>query len=304
MTHFKSITMILLIVSCTKITPNACAVTNTVSETIRLSTSNCTIDDLHNEENRSGDIENVRTKIIIENCSIPSISSAAFAQLNNIISIDIIGSYVNSIDVNAFDGLILLQRLSLTDNNLTTFHAWSEQSLNAVNTLDLHRNEIRQLNVNALRPYRNLEYLSLANNLITEIPMGFFGKISKIHTLHLDGNTIERIEADTFKPLLQLEHLHLENNEISFIDGYAFATLGHLKTLRLDDNKITNFTSTLFFASSRLQQLNMSRNALQTLAIQFEDNVELKVIDLSYNLLTSLQTDSIEGVQSMEVRSQ
>lgn len=298
MPHFKSITIIAF--AFYSIAPNLCAEINGVSEIIRLGTPNCAINDLRNEEDRRA--ENVRTEILIENCTISSLPRAAFAQVNGVVLIEISGSYVDSIDTNAFEGLNELQRILLTNNNLTKFHLWSDhQDLNAVSTLDLHRNAFTELDANALRPYRNLKYLSLADNLITDIPMGFFGKISSIQTLHLDGNKIGRIEAEIFKPLLQLQDLHLENNEISFIDEFAFTTLAHLETLRLDNNRITSLDRALFFATPRLQQLNLSHNALSNLTMELQDNVELKVIDLSYNSLTALRSETIEGVQSLEV---
>lgn len=298
MIYFESIVVIVL--SLCTIAPYASEEVNDVSETIRLVAPNCAISGLRNEQGDRS--ENVRTRIIIENCSNPSIPSSAFAHLNNIVSIDIIGSDVSAIDANAFDGLNVLERLSLTSNNLTTFHVWSNENLDAVTTLDLSLNQVRELEVNALRPYPNLEYLSLAFNWIAEIPIGFFGKISSIQTLHLDGNSIHRIEAETFKPLLLLEQLYLENNEISFIDKFAFSTLAHLKSMRLDGNQITALEPTLFFASPRLQQLNLSHNTLDALTMTFQENVELKVIDLSYNSISTLQSDALEGVESLEVR--
>lgn len=304
MTHLKLIIIIALNLSPFPITPNLCAGINVVSETIMLDTPNCTISDLRNKEDRRGDNENIRTKIIMENCFDPLIPSASFADLNNIVSIQIVGSNVNWIEANAFDNLNLLEWLSLTDNNLTTLQQWCDQKLDNVNTLDLHRNAIRELNVNGLWPYPNLARLSLANNLIADIPTGFFGKTSNIQTLHLDGNSIRRIEGDTFKPLLRLEHLHLEFNDISSIDELAFVTLAHLKTLRLDGNRLDTLGPALFFALPRLEQLNLSQNALHTLSMDFESNAELKSIDLSYNSLTAIESDSVYGVHALEVRNQ
>lgn len=297
MTHCKSITIIVL--SLCTITPNSCEQISVDSETLRYGAPNCIINDLRNTLDSDG--EHFHFSLTIDRCSLPSIPSAAFADSRFIDSLFISDSNVNSIDANAFDGFRVLERVSLTGNNFTKFHRWSGEDLNTMKELDLERNGIREVGVTALRPYRNLEYLSLANNLIAELPNGFFGKMSSIRILHLDGNGILRIGEETFKPLLHLEHLHLENNEISFIDEHAFTTLAHLKTLRLDSNQITALGTALLFATPRLQILNLSNNALDSLAMEFHENIELKVIDLSYNSLTALQSDTVGGVLSVEV---
>lgn len=298
MTNFRTIVAVVL---------RLCSITSLAgveigdgSETIRLDAPNCAISDLRNVKVRRE--QNVRTRIIIENCWNPSIPSGAFDNVGNVISIDIIASSVNGIDANAFDGLNVLEQLSVTHNNLTTFHVWSVDNLSALTTLNLDANRIEELEVNALRPYPNLVHLSMAYNSIKEIPTGFFGKISELQTLYLNGNHIERIMADTFKPLLQLEHLQLGSNEISFVDERAFATLAHLISLRLDGNQITTLAPTLLLASPRLQLLNLSHNSLDALSLTFQDNVELKAIDVSFNSLSTLRSESLEGVQSLEVR--
>lgn len=262
---------------------------------IRLTEPNCVLNDLLNFEPN----ENEQIEIVIIGCHVPHLLRSAFVHFRNIISLEIVNSSLSTIEKNALDELNHLKRLSLSGNNLATIVDWSSFDLNEVIELDLHRNAIRSTETLALNHFPQLQALILSDNLLTEIARGFFGRSSSIQTLCVNRNFLKTIRTDTFKSLLRLEHLFLQDNQISSIDSFAFAANVHLKTLRLDGNRISELDE-FIFTLPRLIELNLSRNALSEIAIDFRQTNELRVLDLSFNLIRGFAWGTFDGLESLE----
>lgn len=152
--------------------------------------------------------------------------------------------------------------------------------------------------------YPNLKHLNLQRNAISQIPIEFLGSSLNLETLNMAENLLQRIESDTFKALLQLIDLNLAYNRIDYLDEHAFTTTIRLKVLRLNGNQIKTVNSMVFFNLGQLEFLNLSENALNAYAIEegaFKQNTQLQHLDMSYNLMFTIVSNALNGLNSLQV---
>ena len=87
--------------------------------------------------------------------------------------------------------------------------------------------------------------------------------------LDVANNRLSNITSDTFLGLKSLQYINLGGNQIEKFPKDTFSHSDNLQRLVLTDNKITKLNSDQFSS-------------------EYNNNIELKEIDLSYNKLTSL----------------
>ena len=112
-------------------------------------------------------------------------------------------------------GLQSLQKLSLSDNNITDIESYS------------------------FSPLTECIQLWLKNNKLTQIRMGMFAGLDSLEALILTKNLIYDIEDGSFANLKQLRRLFLNENELTFLDKNAFEIPFQTNlTLLIERNKL------------------------------------------------------------------
>ena len=147
-----------------------------------------------------------------------------------------------------------------------------------------------------------------ADNLPMDIPgfaiieTGCYYKCSRcrnlenLKKLYLRRNKLQWFNAtcdDCYK--LKLESIDISGNGLEYINPGFFRTITTLESINFNDNKLyvmehfTDFKN-LFITFTRLRVLKMSVNRLAYMPMNiFKNNIKLEDIDLSNNLLTSLE---------------
>ena len=182
-----------------------------------------------------------------------------------------------------------LQTFDLYDNLLSSVPHFIKR-LSQLKMLDLAFNNIEKVNDDEFPT--SLEYLYLSSNRINEIPTASLRHLKYLTVLELGANKIstfpEKFEFDSLK------ELWLSGNRISNNGKLDFSHLPNLKILSLQCNKLSG---TIFISSSFLslplsiEELYLSENQIENFQLAPEYSFpNLKVLDLSYNLISSLPT--------------
>ncbi|XP_071444710.1 leucine-rich repeat-containing G-protein coupled receptor 4 [Hetaerina americana] len=208
------------------------------------------------------------TKLPAELNSYPGLLSL-FLQSNKLKSLD-----------GAIRHLKKLQRLHLTDNLLETITSEDFAELESLHHLEAGFNRLTSLN-GSLQPLNSLTTLNLTHNLLTEFSLQEIKGLKKLHTVDLSHNLIKKLDG---KIELQ-NHVELHTKVLE---------------LRLEYNQLEELGGVLGGLST-LQKLNLSHNLLQKIAPDDLINLDdLKVLDISYNKLTTLEETSKTELPKLE----
>ncbi|CAF1219743.1 unnamed protein product [Adineta ricciae] len=163
-----------------------------------------------------------------------------------------------------------------------------------------------------------LMIIDLHDNLIHEIHSNLFSNNNLVSSIDLSSNAIKRIDPNAFIQLDFLSVLNLNNNQLrtlgsenqSFLfplngklraldlahnflhDMNQIANLSHLEVLELYGNEIKELNESSFRNLHHLQYLDLSYNQIQSIHSSVFDHTSIRELDLSSNLLPSLQTNS------------
>ncbi|XP_060842206.1 slit homolog 2 protein [Rhopalosiphum padi] len=256
----------------------------------------------------------------LKNNRIDSIQQGSFLSQKSLIKIDLSSNRVNNIEIGAFEGLSVLKQLLLSENRLSKFNSDIFYGAEKLEKLDISNNFIVEFPSIALKKFDNLKILNLSSNLIQKlensqltslevldisrnnignISPGTFTNLKKLKILNLAVNMLRTVEDDAFEGLINLESLSLEDNNILLIPASALSKLPHLSKLRLDYNRIAALSSNILRGLSEiLIELGLSRNVIRELPSDvFQDFKLLRVLDLSGNLLLSVEPSTFSGLE-------
>ncbi|XP_050091862.1 leucine-rich repeat transmembrane neuronal protein 2-like [Anopheles aquasalis] len=240
--------------------------------------------------------------ITLKNLQIKSLERGAFDQGGQVKMVDLSSNAIAHLDPDAFNGLPLLRLLSLNENNLTHLPVGLFSSNKRLVSLTMISNHIGRIEDNTFTYspqhvdfYNNsIEHFDLDQiaqatsidvscNRLTEV------KISvQVEALVASKNRITRIlprgENKNLK-LLLLSHNKLRN--ISWISMFP-----ELETLDLAYNEIETIVPEYFPPQTKLEKLLLNNNRLMIFDLTTVSLEQLHVLDLSHNLLSSVERNS------------
>ncbi|XP_077972979.1 uncharacterized protein LOC144428130 [Styela clava] len=184
--------------------------------------------------------------------------------------------------------------------------------------LNIRNNPIDQIYTSTFRLTTQLLTLDLINLQMSSMKSSYFKNCESLEKLYMGGPHLSTISSITFKGLTSLTKLVIEDSNLSSLPAYVFAETSKLSVLHLNENTFDHFEDKLFGNKSELLQLylignrgDMKFNAklfnnfrhIQYLSIAGNNITifpsylgrklpKLKVLDLSFNKLTELQTNS------------
>lgn len=144
-------------------------------------------------------------------------------------------------------------------------------------TLDLSHNHLALLAAGSFSGLVRLETLRLAHNWLEDVQPGAFGNASGALLRHLDlsSNRLESLKRHHLLELPGLEELLLFNNRMVSVAGTALEGLNNLRKLYLSHNQLRDFPFT---------------------SIQTQSNVQLSLLDLSFNRLPRLPVEDVSAL--------
>lgn len=125
-------------------------------------------------------------------------------------------------------GLINLQKIFLSECNISSIYNDAFTQLTNLIELDLSKNQLNQVPNESLKHCFNLRRLQLNQNEIKLIDSDSFSTLTQLKSLDLSSSKIELIQPNAFRGLERLEFLKIDDNRLSVL---SFDVLNDLPTL-------------------------------------------------------------------------
>eukprot|EP00118_Oscarella_pearsei_P025812 m.308815 g.308815 ORF g.308815 m.308815 type:complete len:941 (+) comp44906_c0_seq1:146-2968(+) len=201
----------------------------------------------------------------------------------------------------------LLEKLSLSGNNITVVSGEAIAALWRLNTLQLSGNKIMAIDDASFNNLTQLKQLRLSRNAISVWKTTSSNPLEKLETLDLSGNRLTTLKGLMFTGLLKLKVLNLKKNKIrdvqhgAFYFGHNAAHYEHtLEELYLQFNQVKKIDAGGVFGLERAKKINFSHNKIETIGeATFKDFSALNELDLSANRLTSIPRNTFADLRQL-----
>ncbi|XP_061861318.1 platelet glycoprotein V isoform X2 [Colius striatus] len=199
----------------------------------------------------------------------------------------------------AFKGLRRLKALKLVENKLVELPPEVFGDMVQLQQLIIENNRLKAIEENLFNKLVSLEELFLNKNHLTALPSGMLKKLAKLRVLNLSRNYLAALPRNIFSALTKLEKLMLYFNRLPSIESGTFDSLKELLELFLHSNNIQSVAPDAFHCLHKLRSLTLSRNKLQVLP----SGLFLHLHDLSKLTLYSNPLKALPEVLFGEMRN-
>ena len=165
-----------------------------------------------------------------------------FAQLTNLIELDMSDNRCSNLDRNIFSNQTLLKKLDLSQNELG----------------DYIHDETGLL----FSPLKNLETLSMDQSGLYELPTMLFSNLVSLKQLHLHDNNIAEWDGGLFVNTKNLSEVNLSQNNIAVINETSVRDLPDKVELDLTKNPFACWCDLIWFRNWLDEEMNTSRISL------------------------------------------
>eukprot|EP00940_MAST-03C_sp_MAST-3C-sp2_P001365 g1365.t1 len=205
-----------------------------------------------------------------------NISADAFANLSQLVLLDLSSNEITSTPTTLFSPLMSLESLHMTNNSLdSSFVHESRFGSALLNLKELHlgRNRIESLTEASLRGLSSLEILDLNGNQINDLHSNAFATSSQLRSIWLDGNRLSQLPAGLFSGLSHLTQLYLFSNAFTSIPTLG-GGMSSLTILNILNNSIREDISTIHddaFSGSNLCEIKLTGNNIRSISARAFD---------------------------------
>ncbi|XP_063540396.1 toll-like receptor 7 [Cydia strobilella] len=202
--------------------------------------------------------------------AISSIPNNYFRQFPDLLHLDLSHNYIKSFDILTFEGITQLQKLYVSDN------------------------EITKLGVVFAR-FEFMKELVLDHNYLTSIEESNFDKMSKLEKLNISSNSLFSIGDTSFDHLVELKEMDLSNNTINIITKTIFQHNTNLQSLDISSNRISKIEPGAF-EGKRIEDFKVHNNPIAGSLIKNTfQGICVDKLDLSCANVTELGPKLFEG---------
>ncbi|XP_022717774.1 receptor-like protein 12 [Durio zibethinus] len=249
---------------------------------------------------------NKLTTLKFSSCNFSGQVPLTMFKLTQITHLDLSHNRVEGALPNHVDQLQLLEELSLSNNLIGGGVPSWLFTLPSLLNLDLSYNKLTG-QIEEIQMPNCVQSIDLSSNDIHgPIPSSFFDLVN-LSTLHLSSNNLSGvIESNMLFKLENLYTLDLSNNSLlSLITSGNDVNYSSRQLVRVlfSSCSIRQFPS--FFRTSRLEVLDLSNNKISGGVSKWDAEgwVELNMLNLSYNFLTSLEQFPGKYLQILDLHS-
>jgi len=217
-----------------------------------------------------------------------------FQGLNVLQSLSLRGNGITKPPWESLEALQSLRELKLDQNNITSLRKKAFGRLPVVFHLGLSENQINNISVEAYSGLLQLITLDLSKNNLTWVPPGAFKTLVSLQKINLSHNRLEKLENKTaglFDDCFSIKSIDLSHNNIPFITKRMFPEDKwqpyKLETIDLSHNMMPVLTEGILIGTKHLKHLNLSHNILNDVRKFILGNLtSLTSLDISHNSLT------------------
>jgi hypothetical protein len=235
------------------------------------------------KNNKTNKMEEVK-KIIYKDGNL-KILPKYFKEFTNLLSIEIINSNVENIDI--LKDIIFLQNINLSFNNIINISCLND--LKYIEDINLSHNKITDINENTFEKNKLIK-VNLGYNNLTNV--NFLYYLVNVQNLNLEGNNLTNdILLNRLDKINFLKILNLNNNNLTNLIFSTKKEFHWLEVLYVNNNNLTSLNG--LFLSDTLFQLEAKNNKIKTIehlrekhiyeSILLENN-PLKYIKLKQNI--------------------
>ncbi|CAG0906032.1 unnamed protein product, partial [Darwinula stevensoni] len=205
-------------------------------------------------------------------------------------------------ELSWLEGLTDLERLLLSDNELSRIDSRRFANLQSLLTLQLDGNSIATVEPDAFKGLLRLQVLDLSRNAVETLPAAAFASLVSLRVLRLAGNRLRSLAPDAFQNTL-LERLDLSRNDFSFVPSLALGAVGaSLRRLDLSRNAVEHVDAASLAACPVLTHLDVSHNKILVVPPDsFAMVPNLVVVNLSHNLLEEVDENLFQETRNLMV---
>ncbi|XP_004066152.1 vasorin [Oryzias latipes] len=209
---------------------------------------------------------------------------------------------ITTVSREDFRGLVELELLDLSQNELAEIPDGAFEMLSKLKNLDLSSNQITHISKDSFSGLVQLERLYLYANNIQSIHLDAFENLEMLLELKLQGNSLTSLPHMDFPRLLLLD---LSNNNIPSL-GPSDLQTPHLEALKLGSLGLTTLDEELIASLRNLHELDLSLNRLHEVpkALKLDSLKGLMKLNLSANPQLELKhTDllKLSGLQELDL---
>lgn len=236
--------------------------------------------------------------LVCKNCTLTVLEAGTFdLSGNQIKNLILQKSMIEAIRARAFVGLLFMEHLDLSNNELKNVVTGTFFGVKKIKTLNLSNNKIANLSENAFTGLRDLKVLNLTNNSISNVHELSFDGLESLVELDLGFNEIINLSGLSVD-LPNLEVLRLRQNHLMCLPNNVFYNLTSLRYLDLSWNKLKcPLTMLTMKPGNSLAHLDLSRNAIDILIPNmFSSLNNLQELNLSYNYINDILLRTFFGL--------
>ncbi|XP_029362205.1 vasorin-like isoform X2 [Echeneis naucrates] len=209
---------------------------------------------------------------------------------------------ISSLSQDDFKGLVELEMLDLSQNELAEIPDGAFEMLSKLKNLDLSSNDITHISKDSFAGLVQLERLYLHENRIQSIHLEAFEGLGMLLELKLQGNQLTSLPSLHFPQLLLLD---LSNNNVPNL-GVANLQTPHLEALKVASLGLITLDEDLIASLGNLHELDISSNQLAEVppALRQDSLKGLIKLSLAANPLGELRIEDFQkltGLQELDL---
>ncbi|XP_034177572.2 uncharacterized protein LOC117602999 [Osmia lignaria lignaria] len=210
-------------------------------------------------------------------------------------------------DLLTLNGYRSLNKLILSNNNISNLPEHLLKKLKPVKSLDLSENLMETIHTSIFIDLSNLEDLNLSKNKLTVFDDSLLKVLPTLLTLNVSHNHIHTVESVADKTTVNIIYLTLSHNNISSLPKKFFELLPNLQYLDLSFNRIHSLMDYSLTRLNSLKMISINNNFLTSLDIRifpksliklhsghnqiaeiFYESSQLKVLNIEYNNISEI----------------
>lgn len=240
------------------------------------------------------------THLWMRNNSIDTINDNAFVGLVALRTIDLSGNNLKTLNPAAFTPLIRLSTIEIDSNFLESVSPQFFQNLPSLRSFSAIFNQMTTWNTPAAgNQHHALIFLMISGNQIRTLNPGAFGIFPNLQNLQV-GDLIEVVPTLTNVP--DLRDLWITRNLLTHIQAESFVNMVNLTTLTLSHNQIVSvdFANRNQRFLQNLEILRLGFNQITHLeANAFQMLTSLVALELQWNRIQRLNANAIHPIAQM-----